>query len=172
MFLKGFKDKSNQKFIVKNGGLRDVNVHSKSITKLAIVAQESELNAVEELKSYVLKLGLSNLKISSLFLVDRKSELLTSEKLTFTEKDLGWSGNIKSEDANAFMKEEYDVLICYCNNNILPLDVVSSKTNANLKVGMTSDRLNIFDVLFGVKTQNLKTFTEELKKYLTVLNKL
>lgn len=172
MFLKGFKEKSNQKFIVKNVDLRRVDVIAQPISKVAIVGQESEINEIQGLKRFLTTLGLPQLNVSSLLLIDPKSEMEIKDKSVFTEKDLGWSGVIKSEQANAFVGRNYDLLICYNNTNVMPLDVISSKVNANLKVGMSEDEFNIFDVLINVNTQNLTTFTQELKKYLTVLNKL
>lgn len=90
----------------------------------------------------------------------------------FSNKDLGWNGNIKNNDVAEFTKREYDLLINYYQEDNLMLKLVSVTTVARLKVGLGTPNTPINDLILNTPLNNFTIFKSELKKYLTILNQL
>lgn len=88
----------------------------------------------------------------------------------FFSKDLGWKGHLRNAAANEFLAREYDLLINYYEEDDLLLKLMTVKTSAQLKVGLGTPDLRINDLIFHMPLHNFSAFTNELKKYLNVLN--
>jgi len=90
----------------------------------------------------------------------------------FSDKDLGWKGNIENSYVLEFLGREYDLLVNYYTEDNLLLQIMSAKTKARVRVGFkeTDSRQN--DLILDVPMKNFNTFKIELKKYLKVLNEI
>ena len=88
----------------------------------------------------------------------------------FSDKDLGWRGNIENSYAFEFLNREYDLLINYYTGDKLLLQLMTLKAKARIKVGFGEVDNNLNDLIFNTYTNNFKTFKKELKKYLVALN--
>jgi hypothetical protein len=71
-----------------------------------------------------------------------------------------------------FIDTEFDALICFYKEDALELNSVTAQSNANFKIGLSNTDQRLYDLIIDVKPSNFQLFKEELKKYLTVLNKL
>ena len=90
----------------------------------------------------------------------------------FNPKDFGWKGKINNVDLQSFIDTKFDVLISYYTKESLELKLITAASKANFKVGLTQEDKRMFDLMIDVKTKDIKLFKIELKKYLTVLNKI
>ena len=90
----------------------------------------------------------------------------------FSDKDLGWKGEIENSYAVEFLSRDYDVLVnYYCEENLL-LQLMTVKTQARVKVGFKEVDQNLNDLILDLPLKDFKTFKLELKKYLRVLNEI
>ena len=90
----------------------------------------------------------------------------------FTPKDFGWNGKIKNVDLQSFVEKDFDALICFYKQNTIELDLITATSNANFKIGISNKDNRLYDFIIDVNPKNFDVFKTELKKYLTVLNKI
>lgn len=90
----------------------------------------------------------------------------------FSDKDLGWNGNIENSYVLEFLSREYDMLVNYYNQENLLLQIMSIKTKARVRVGFKEIDSKYNDLILGTQIDDFKTFKQELKKYLKVLNEI
>ena len=89
-----------------------------------------------------------------------------------TDKDLGWNGSVENGDFAEFSGRPYDVLINYYKDDRLMLKLMSTKISARLRVGFKGVDNAMNDLIFDCQLNDFKTFTNELKKYLEILNEI
>ncbi|QCE43418.1 DUF6913 domain-containing protein [Psychroserpens sp. NJDZ02] len=172
MILKGFKEKSNKKYInkcTKSRVLVSNNAVIKTIGVLVDSQQFSDLEWINQLAKS-LKVNANNLKILSLF--NNKKEGIALFGNTFSEKDLGWKGHLKSQTAKDFIAINFDLLINLYETDALALQLVTAATNAQFKVGIYNARQDINDLIIETKLVDKSIFKTELIKYLNILNKI
>ena len=90
----------------------------------------------------------------------------------FSDKDLGWNGNIENSYALEFLSREYDLLVNYYTEENLLIQLMSIKTRARFRVGFKDVDLVYNDLILDSPIKDFKTFKTELKKYLGVLNEI
>ncbi len=90
----------------------------------------------------------------------------------FSDKDLGWGGAIENSYALEFLSREYDLLVNYYTEENLLLKLMTLKTKARIKVGFGEVDKNLNDLILNTSMEDFKTFKQELKKYLVVLNEI
>ncbi|RIV42302.1 DUF6913 domain-containing protein [Flagellimonas pelagia] len=90
----------------------------------------------------------------------------------FSDRDLGWKGQIENGYALEFLGREYDMLINYYDEDNLMMKLLSVKTPARLKVGLGSQDSKVNDLILNTPLKDFKLFKSELKKYLKVLNEI
>ncbi|MEA1786343.1 hypothetical protein U1E44_09595 [Arenibacter sp. GZD96] len=90
----------------------------------------------------------------------------------FSDKDLGWGGQIENSYALEFLSREYDLLINYYNTDNLLLQLLSVKTSARIKIGFPDVDKNLNDLILATPLSDFKLFKKELKKYLVVLKEI
>ena len=90
----------------------------------------------------------------------------------FSDKDLGWNGDIENSYALEFLGREYDLLINYFNQNNLLMQLMSIKSKARMRVGFAEVDSEFNDLILGCDIQDFKVFMKELQKYLVVLKEL
>lgn len=172
MFLKVFKQKSNQKYLNTILSHRQSDVHSNKVKSIAVLLNTDEYVDFESFRVYFKQLGLTSPKHKVVaFTMDDKTQGSKWESY-FSPKDFGWKGKINHTDLELFVEEEFDVLISYYKEDILYLNMITAMSKANLKVGLSSNDERLFDLIIDVPPSNFKTFATEFKKYLTILNKL
>nr|WP_313790806.1 hypothetical protein [Allomuricauda sediminis] len=90
----------------------------------------------------------------------------------FSDRDLGWKGQIENGYVLEFLGREYDMLINYYDEDNLMMKLLSVKTPARLKVGLGSQDSKVNDLILNTSLKDFKLFKSELKKYLKVLNEI
>ena len=90
----------------------------------------------------------------------------------FSDKDLGWKGEIENSYALEFLSRDYDILINYFKENNLMLQLMSVKTRARMRIGFSEVDPAFNDLIFNCDIGDYELFKRELKKYLEVLNEL
>lgn len=90
----------------------------------------------------------------------------------FTDRDLGWKGQIENGYVLEFLSREYDLLINYYQQDSLMLKLLSVRTVARLKVGLGAQDPKMNDLILNTPMKDFNLFKSELKKYLKVLNEL
>jgi len=172
MFLNYLKDFSTKK-IVKNS-LSNVK-HSPSdkvIKTVGIIFDESYFYEREALVSELIKKGIAETDIKVLVFKDKIKKNDVFDYPIFSHKDLSWRGTVDKKEVKDFISEPFDLLINYYDTEKVALLLVSHLSKAGFKVGFASidKRLNHF--MIDTIAENYKVFTDELFKYLKILNKI
>ena len=89
-------------------------------------------------------------------------------KMRVSDNSINFFGNINSADANEFISYNYDLLINYFGNNKI-LSLISSRCNANFRVGFDISNQKLNDIIFKDIYNNFEKFSNELVKYLKML---
>lgn len=177
MFLKGIKDKFKQKSARKfieqtlakplSGSAR-----KKGVRKVGCIVDLDKFDQTDVFYEFLeaFELPPNAVKIIGYkSFYDKNSPYATP---IFSDKDLGWNGDVENSYALEFLNNEYDVLVNYYNENGLLLNLMSLKTNARLKVGFKSVGPEFSDLMLDTPLADFNTFKIELKKYLRVLKEL
>ena len=172
MFLKVFKEKSNQKFIDKRLLNRDVSVNSAKVVSVGMLLNDSEYCDYEEVNTFLNEIGIASTKREFFTFSKSKEATHNNWDAVFTPKDFGWRGKLKREALFDFTETKFDVLICYFLAEDKELKQIAAMSNANLKVGISIKDERLYDLIIDVSTKNFEIFKKELKKYLTILNKI
>ncbi|MGG6230530.1 DUF6913 domain-containing protein [Tenacibaculum sp. SDUM215027] len=90
----------------------------------------------------------------------------------FTEKDLGFNGSLKSDNLKNFVKNKYDLLINYTKTSNLLTNVVTLLSQADIKASFAEIDDRLYDIVVSDDSFNEAVLNQELKKYLTILNKI
>lgn len=172
MILKAFKANSNQKYINKLLNARQVAVSNLKMNSVGVILNMNEFSDFDAFRIYFKTLGISPAKIKIIAFVDDVKDANPLWDTYFNPKDFGWKGKIKNIDLQSFIDTKFDVLISYYTNESIELKLITAASKANFKVGLTQDDKRVYDLIIDVKTKEIQLFKTELKKYLTVLNKL
>ncbi len=172
MFLKVFRLKSNQKFINKLLNERQTAVNDKKIETVGVILNLNEFSDFEAFRNYFKSLGLQLPKIKVVAYADDDKHQNQLWDTFFTAKDFGWKGTVKNIDLQEFINTKFDMLISFGKVDILEMNMITALSNANFKVGLSKQDERLFDLIIDVNPKDFEIFKIELKKYLTVLNKL
>ncbi len=172
MILKGFKEKSNKKYLNKLLANRQVNVNSDQVISLGVILNIDEINdfeAFRELADYI-KVRPNKLKIIA-FSSSKKDDLLTWDEC-YNPKDFGWKGTIKNIELKSFLDTKFDVLISYYEKEILELKLITAQSNAKFKIGILQSDERLNDLIIKTSLKQFSLFKEEVFKYLTIFKKI
>ena len=172
MILKSFKEKLNQKFINKLIDSRRVASSSKKVESVGIVLNLSEFDDFESFRVFFDELKLNPNKIKIVAFTDDFKLVGLSNELLFSRKQIGWKGKIKNNELESFLKTDFDALISYYKQDNTELNLVTAYSNANFKIGISTEDERLNDLILDVKPKDFNVFKQELTKYLTILNKL
>ena len=172
MFLKVFKDNSNQKYINKLLALRKAAVDSRKISSIGVILNFDEFKDLEAFRTYLKELGIKPNKTKIINFNKEDKEVDFHWETYFTPKDFGWKGKINNAELQTFIDIEFDALISFYKDDVLELNSIVAQSKANFKIGLSNTDQRLYDLIIDVKPSQFGIFKEELKKYLTVLNKL
>ena len=177
MFLKGIKDKfkqkSGRKFIRQTlEKPTPESTRSKGVRKIGCIVDLDKFDDADVFYEFLdaFKLQPNAVKIIGYkSYYDKNSPYATP---VFSDKDLGWNGDVENSYALEFLNREYDVLVNYYDDNNLLLNLMSLKTKARLKVGFIKVGPDFNDLMVDTPITEFKTFKTELTKYLGVLKEV
>jgi hypothetical protein len=104
-----------------------------------------------------------------------KNTIKKSERFdypVFTHRDLSWRATFDKSEVRDFIAKEFDLLINYYDTEKSALLIVSNLSSATFKVGFASVDKKLNHFMINTNAENYKVFTEELFKYLKILNKI
>lgn len=172
MFLKRFRERFIQNNTKKLLALPQEDVRTSKVKTIGVLLNADEFSDYEGFKTYFKTLGLQSHNYK--FLAFSATENLEHPQwdMYFYPKDISWRGQIKNPDVDAFIQEKFDVLIAYFTEDSPELDLITAISKANLKVGLSPCKQDFYHLAIAVDIEEIDLFKQELKKYLTVLNKL
>ncbi|GGI58408.1 DUF6913 domain-containing protein [Winogradskyella haliclonae] len=172
MILKAFKEKSNQKYINKTLSNRSVEVSLDKIKSVGVLLNDSEYCNYEDIEAFIDSLGIVSAKRSFYTFSKQNPENHNQWDAVYGPKDFGWNGKLKNIDLQNFTDTKFDVLICYFLAEENELKQIAAMSKANFKVGISNRDERLYDLIIEVKPKDFEIFKLELKKYLTILNKI
>ena len=172
MFLKRFKEKSNQKYINNILNSRSVSVDECIIESVGVILNFDEFNNYDVLHKLFKEIRILENKVKFMaFITDEKLAPNTWDAY-FNPKSFGWSGKIIGIELQAFINTEFDALISYYKEDSLELNTVTALSKANFKIGISGKDERLNDFIINVKPDQIDIFKQEIIKYLKVLNKI
>jgi len=172
MFLKLLKN-----FVLKRklkNSLLNVNTISSEakIKTVGILTDETYFNNREGLIKELIGNGIQTENIKILIYKDKIKKNEDSIYPVFGLNSIHWDGSFKSDEVSNFTGLGFDMLISYYDIEKAALLLVTQRTNANFKVGFSTidKRLNHF--MINTVAENYTVFTNELFRYLKILNKI
>ncbi len=172
MILKGFKEKSNQKYINNLLNARKAVFNNKKIETIGVLLNLGEYDDFESFRTFFKELQLISPKSKVAAFVEDEKSITNLWDTYFIPKNFGWKGKINSVDLQSFIDADFDVLISFYKQNVLELNLITALSKAHFKVGLSGLDERLHDLIIDVNPKQFKVFKKELKKYLMVLNKL
>ena len=171
MFEK-LKHRSLRKKIEHSLKKRDISEINSEMKTLGILVDETVFQDFEKLYECAdyYNLQPKDVKVFSFLEVKRKVPSLRHNQLH--NKDFNWKGELHNQNAKEFINKRFDVLVGFYTTKNNFLDAMIADSNANFKVGISGADPRLFDLLIDIDIHDLDGFKLELKKYLTVLNKI
>lgn len=177
MFLKGirdkFKQKSARKFLKKTVEKPvPVTRENKGIRSLGCIV---DLDKFEKSELFFQLQEDFSLRPNAVKIIgykrfyDKNSPYATP---VFSDKDLGWNGDIENSYAIEFLSREYDLLVNYYDEDSLLLNLMTVKTKARLNVGFRGVNPVYNDLIMDTPLTDFQTFKKELKKYLGIFKEI
>ena len=168
-----FKFRSGQKFLRQELARdRRVSRTSDGIHQVGIIADLDAFDRPEAFFDFIEAYGLRPNAIKIIGYrryYDKNSPYSTP---VFSDKDLGWKGEIENGYALEFLSRDYDILINYFKEDNLMLQLMSIRTQARMRIGFAEVDPAFNDLIFNCDIGDFELFKRELKKYLEVLNEL
>lgn len=170
--FKKLKRKSIQKQTDKNLNNRDLSEVNAPAKSVGFLVDEMTFRDFDKLYDFSKFLGFQpkDVKVFSFIEFKKKAPSLRQDQIS--NKDFSWDGTISNMNANEFLDRPFDVIVGYYNGSHEFLDLMVSKSKAKFKVGVTGSDDRLFDLLLTIDINDTEAFKTELKKYLTVLNKI
>ena len=172
MFLKLFRKRSNQKYINKILNSKRSKISEKKIRSVGIILSLEEFKDYDKIKEIFTDFGINENRIKFITYLSDKDFQLNHWDDYFSPEDFGWSGNITNIALNEFIDFKYDVLISYYRLDNTDLNLVTAKSKANFKIGISNFDQRLNDFIIDIGTEHVNVFRNELEKYLKGLNKI
>lgn len=169
MFLRGFKKKSNQKFINKLLSQASSKHPIADLQTIGVLLNYEEFDDFEAFTKLFKELGLTSPKCRVAAFIQDEKQITSTWNTYFIPKNIGWNGKILSVDLESFIKTDFDILIGYYTKGDVETSLVTALSKAKFKIGLKGADQRIFDLVINVETNQLNIFKKELKKYLKIL---
>lgn len=95
------------------------------------------------------------------------------ERLEYiTPYDFGWKGGISDKLKETVLTKKYDLLINYCKVDYVYIKTLLLYCHFDFAISYAHLNNEPYDIQINCDTDNVKLFTDEVKKYLKILNKI
>jgi hypothetical protein len=169
-----FKKKSIQRFfekeLTKQSALLKTIPVSK-IKKVALVIEEALYHQNQIIRKIEEKYGIQGCDVH-VFVFCEYDKKRTYKSYEFSEKSFGWSGSLKLNSLQEFVKIEYDLFINYGIAENLYMKVITLYSHAHFKIGFSSEDNRMYDLSIADGDKRIDILNEEAVKYLKILKKL
>ncbi len=172
MFLNFLKNLFTKKLVKNNISNVDHPQLAEKIKTIGIVFDESYFYEKQAIVNELTENGIAAQNISVLVF---KNKIKKNEKFdypAFSTKDLSWRATFSNSDVRNFIATDFDLLINYYDVEKSALLIVSNLSQAKFKVGFAAVDSKLNHFIIDTAAENHKIFTDELFKYLKILNKL
>lgn len=163
-YIKLFFVKKSIKKHLKN------TIHSVSkdkIKSVGVLIDEDNFKNISQLEKLLANFGFT---LQVLTFRNKWEKDTVSKYQKFGFQDFDFFGNLKSVDIQQFADSKFDMLVSYYDNQNFPLQLLTAKSKAQLKTGFSDNELN--QLMIDTQLNKETVFVDELKKYLTLLNKI
>lgn len=168
-----FKRKSAEKYLKNlNQGPEVLLERPKGINSVGCIVDLDRFDHPEAFYAFVEDFGL---RPNAVRIIGFKSSYDKNSPYStpiFSNKDLGWNGDIQNGYALEFLGKEYDLLVNYYDHDNLLLRLMSTKAKARIKVGLNAVKDDFNDLILTVPISDFKLFKSELRKYLRIFNEI
>ena len=177
MFLKGlktkFKHRSGLKFLRNEmNNPPETPVRKKGITSIGVIVDMDAFLKPEQFFEFIDDFGLRPNAVQIIGYREYYHKNSPYSLPVFSDKDLGWNGDIENSYALEFLSRNYDVLVNYYTKENLMLQLMTIKSKARIRVGFPEVDKNFNDLILESPMDDFTTFKNELKKYLRVMNEI
>lgn len=172
MILKGFKEKSNKKYLNKLLSERQANVNDGKIISLGIIFNIDEIDSFEQFRKLADCIDVRPNRVKIIAFSENEKENINTWDACYNPKDFGWNGTVKNTELQEFLNTEFDALVSYYEEGVLELKLITALSKAKFKIGIlqTDERLN--DLIIKTPLKEFNSFKKEVHKYLNILNKI
>ncbi|XLS30896.1 DUF6913 domain-containing protein [Flavobacteriaceae bacterium M23B6Z8] len=175
MFLDKLKQKAAVKILKKALKAAENDRQQKGFDKIksvGFIVNFDEFNHTEVFQELAKEIGLKENEYKIIGFSERGLTGTGFNIPVFSDKDLGWNGQIKNPDIEEFLSRDYDMLINYYKYAPIILKLVSAKTKSVMKIGLLDENQELNHITFGVSPDSFSKFKEELIKYLRILKRI
>ncbi|MEP4534516.1 MAG: hypothetical protein ABJ004_15600 [Cyclobacteriaceae bacterium] len=136
--------------------------------KIALVFNSASTKNAEQIIKINSTLKAEGKEISTLaFCKNRKKSTLTYP--LFDTKDIGAFGSYKTEELNAFMKQDYDMVLCADESDHYIIRYILSQIKASCRIGLSlQDAMPQYEMIIKSEAENIRV--EEVLKYLKMIH--
>jgi hypothetical protein len=172
MFLNYFKDLATKKIVKKSISNVYQSTSDKVIKTVGIIFDETYFYEKEALVKELIYNGINQNDIKILVFKNKIKKNEIFDYPVFSNTDITWLATIDKKEINDFIATPFDLLINYYDTEKPILLLVSHLSKASFKVGFSVIDKRINHFMIDTNAENYKVFTEELFKYLKILNKI
>ncbi len=172
MFLKFLKDFLIKRKLKKTLSNVKNNFSNDPIKTVGILIDGNYFNETGNLLNELVSNGIKKENILILVYKDkiRKNEVF--EYPSFSMKNINWAGDFESSETKDFLLQNFDLLISYYDVEKAPLLLITQGSKASFKAGFATVDKKLNHFMINTVVENYKVFTDELFKYLKILNKI
>tara|TARA_R110001583_G_scaffold412_7_gene3919 strand:- start:23835 stop:24356 length:522 start_codon:yes stop_codon:yes gene_type:complete len=173
MIFTGFKRKSNQIYFNKKIAdflKKSIVASSEKIKHILVLVDDiSEKDSIHKNLMALFNFNENNIDLVVFQQKTNKNQILEG---LISPKDFGWYGKIKSDKLKTILTKKYDLLINYSKVDDLYSNLLLLQCKAGFKAGFAHLDGRFYDLTIDCEASDLAVFNKELKKYLTILNKI
>ncbi|MDC8004974.1 hypothetical protein POV27_13005 [Aureisphaera galaxeae] len=151
---------------------RDVSKVNAPAKTLGFLVDEMLLSDFEKLYHFSADLGMQPKDVRVFSFIETKRKIPSLRQNQVQCKDFNWKGEMHNQNAQEFLDTEFGVLVGYYKGTNEFMDMMISRSKAKFKVGFAGGDERLYDLMIGVAPEQIDLFKSELKKYLTILNKI
>ena len=172
MFLNHLKELMLKKTLKKSVKNLDTNFSDGSIQKVGLLIDISSFLDVNKVIQELISNGILAANIITLAYLDKEKSDQKSNFTIISASALTWSGEMKSQEIQDFVNQNFDLLLSYYAVEKAILLKITHDSKANFKVGFSTIDKRFNHFMINTKIENHTIFINELFKYLKLLNKL
>lgn len=158
--------------IVKKKHTPLLPVNEDKIRSIGLLVDIQEEDRTNEIIEELVQCGFKKNQIYLLQYTKKKKKDQKEIDHLLSLGEVSWKGEILHDYTNKFLQTPFDLLISYYHLEKMPLLLVTLFSQAKFKVGFANIGKEINHLSVETKPENVRTFVEELVKYLNILNKI
>ncbi|HMC01114.1 MAG TPA: hypothetical protein VKN14_08780 [Flavobacteriaceae bacterium] len=170
--LKGFKQKSNKKYLDAIINSRETNVNSNKIKSLGVIFCIDEMEDFEIFRNLAETIKVRPNRLKIIAYTESLKDAPNFWDTYYHSEDFGWNGKIKNVELQSFLDAEFDALVSYYEKDILELKLLTAMSKAKFKVGILQSDERLNDFIIKTKLKEFYLFRKELVRYLNIFKKI